>query len=409
MNRSRSSSSTQSTNENDHLLDSLTRFVKLIQQRHKASSASNTILRQKSTAIISQLSQQLSHLLHTSSTTINALHHQIYQLRQQHENQPQHSSVVANFHSNYSSTSTSPTTPSTTPSTTTSPQFHKNNSDWVPATKYMAVVKERNQIQHQLSQSLSEIQNIHAKQVIIPTKKSIPFFTPTTTTTTTTTTTPPDKNNGDWVPVNKFMAVVKERNQIQHQLSKTLSEFQNIHAKEVTMSETLLCQSLLNAKEVMNRHVIIKDLEKQTLRTSHMEQRLMKSQSNSNSMALELTSCRTMIQSQAKVLQQSHREKIQLQRRIKDNEAEMTMLKNELKYAAEKNEDITSEAQATDTHWREVVSNIEHRSKRRAGTFDRADRFLAETKINLLEREVAILTRARSRKRNIVWDEKGGV
>ena len=190
MNRSRSSSSTQSTNENDHLLDSLTRFVKLIQQRHKASSASNTILRQKSTAIISQLSQQLSHLLHTSSTTINALHHQIYRLRQQHENQSQHSSVVANFHSNYSSTSTSPTTPSTTPSTTTSPQFHKNNSDWVPATKYMAVVKERNQIQHQLSQSLSEIQNIHAKQVIIPTKKSIPFFTPTTTTTTTTTTTP---------------------------------------------------------------------------------------------------------------------------------------------------------------------------------------------------------------------------
>ena len=338
MNRSRSSSSTQSTNENDHLLDSLTRFVKLIQQRHKASSASNTILRQKSTAIISQLSQQLSHLLHTSSTTINALHHQIYQLRQQHENQPQHSSVVANFHSNYSSTSTSPTTPSTTPSTTTSPQFHKNNSDWVPATKYMAVVKERNQIQHQLS--------------------------------------------------------------------KTLSEFQNIHAKEVTMSGTLE-KSLLNAKEVMNRHVIIKDLEKQTLRTSHMEQRLMKSQSNSNSMALELTSCRTMIQSQAKVLQQSHREKIQLQRRIKDNEAEMTMLKNELKYAAEKNEDITSEAQATDTHWREVVSNIEHRSKRRAGTFDRADRFLAETKINLLEREVAILTRARSRKRNIVLDEKG--
>jgi len=390
MNRSRSSSSTQSTNKNDHLLDSLTRFVKLIQQRHKASSASNTILRQKSTAIISQLSQQLSHLLHTSSTTINALHHQIYQLRQQHENQPQHSSVVANFHSNYSSTSTSPTTPSTTPSTTTSPQFHKNNSDWVPATKYMEIVKERNQIQHQLSQSLSEIQNIHAKQV----------------TTTTTTTTPPDKNNGDWVPVNKFMAVVKERNQIQHQLSKTLSEFQNIHAKEVTMSGTLE-QSLLNAKEVMNRHVIIKDLEKQTIRTSHMEQRLMKSQSNSNSMALELTSCRTMIQSQAKVLQQSHREKIQLQRRIKENEAEMTMLKNELKYAAEKNEDITSEAQATDTHWREVVSNIEHRSKRRAGTFDRADRFLAETKINLLEREVAILTRARSRKRNNVLDEKG--
>ena len=390
MNRSRSSSSTQSTNKNDHLLDSLTRFVKLIQQRHKASSASNTILRQKSTAIISQLSQQLSHLLHTSSTTINALHHQIYQLRQQHENQPQHSSVVANFHSNYSSTSTSPTTPSTTPSTTTSPQFHKNNSDWVPATKYMEIVKERNQIQHQLSQSLSEIQNIHAKQV----------------TTTTTTTTPPDKNNGDWVPVNKFMAVVKERNQIQHQLSKTLSEFQNIHAKEVTMSGTLE-QSLLNAKEVMNRHVIIKDLEKQTIRTSHMEQRLMKSQSNSNSMALELTSCRTMIQSQAKVLHQSHREKIQLQRRIKENEAEMTMLKNELKYAAEKNEDITSEAQATDTHWREVVSNIEHRSKRRAGTFDRADRFLAETKINLLEREVAILTRARSRKRNNVLDEKG--
>ena len=59
--------------------------------------------------------------------------------------------------------STSPTTPSTTPSTTNSPQFHKNNSDLVPATKYMAVVKERNQIQHQLSQSLSEIQNIHAK------------------------------------------------------------------------------------------------------------------------------------------------------------------------------------------------------------------------------------------------------
>jgi hypothetical protein len=107
-------------------------------------------------------------------------------------------------------------------------------------------------------------------------------------------------------------------------------------------------------------------------------------------MSLELSSCKQTTKTQAMLLQQNRRERTQLQRRVKDNEAEIILLKEALTFAESKNDDAMFVSQAIDAHWKGVVANIEARSKRRAGTFDRADRFLAETKINLLERELEI-------------------
>jgi len=208
------------------------------------------------------------------------------------------------------------------------------------------------------------------------------------TTTSNSTLTNDSKDNWedqlDLVPASKFMAVVKERNLVQQQLSATLSEFENIHAKDVVSGAEALEKSL---RLTRIRQAKMQQVE---IRACGAEQKLAASLADMHTMSLELSSCKQTTKTQAMLLQQNRRERTQLQRRVKDNEAEIILLKEALTFAESKNDDAMFVSQAIDAHWKGVVANIEARSKRRAGTFDRADRFLAETKINLLERELEI-------------------
>ena len=113
-------------------------------------------------------------------------------------------------------------------------------------------------------------------------------------------------------------------------------------------------------------------------------------------------------------MEQSRRENLSLQHRCKDNAAEILTLKSALLFAQTKNDELRDSSQVMRAQWEEKVRSMAKRSKKRAGTsFDRTDRFMAETKIQLLERELEMLRGSGNMHTNIMHrsdaHEKGGV
>lgn len=194
----------------------------------------------------------------------------------------------------------------------------------------------------------------------------------------------PDENNGAWVSSTKFMAVVRERNRIQQQLSSILSTVSNMQHRDVVAGAEALEQSL------------------RLTRTRHTEQHE----------ALE--EFKAKLRAKDRLVEQSRRENLSLQHRCKDNAAEILTLKSALLFAQTKNDELRDSSQVMRAQWEEKVRSMAKRSKKRAGTsFDRTDRFMAETKIQLLERELEMLRGSGNMHTNIMHrsdaHEKGGV
>ena len=121
----------------------------------------------------------------------------------------------------------------------------------------------------------------------------------------------PDENNGAWVSSTKFMAVVRERNRIQQQLSSILSTVSNMQHRDVVAGAEALEQSL------------------RLTRTRHTEQHE----------ALE--EFKAKLRAKDRLVEQSRRENLSLQHRCKDNAAEILTLKSALLFAQTKNDELS--------------------------------------------------------------------
>jgi hypothetical protein len=200
----------------------------------------------------------------------------------------------------------------------------------------------------------------------------------------------PDGDNGEWVSSTKFMAVVRERNRIQQQLSSTLSQFGNMQHKDVVAGAEALEQSL---RLTRTRNAEIKESSN---RAASAERKLAKHKKQQYSLTLELESHPVKLHAKDRLLVENRRETVRLQHCCKENEAEISTLKEALLFSQTKNDELMVSSQEMGAKWNELVRNMEKRSKRRAGTFARADRFMAETRIQLLEREL-------ERLKNMIW------
>ena len=199
----------------------------------------------------------------------------------------------------------------------------------------------------------------------------------------------PDENNGAWISSTKFMAVIRERNRIQQQLSSTLSAVSNMQHRDVVAGAEALEQSL---RLTRTRHTEQHEaLEESSERAASAERRLASNQKQQYELTLELESYQVKLRAKDRLVEQSRRENLSLQHRCKDNAAEILTLNEALLFAQTKNDELRDSSQEMQAQWKEMVRNMEKRSKKRAGTFDRTDRFMAETKIQLLERELEML------------------
>ena len=199
----------------------------------------------------------------------------------------------------------------------------------------------------------------------------------------------PDENNGAWISSTKFMAVIRERNRIQQQLSSTLSAVSNMQHRDVVAGAEAPEQSL---RLTRTRHTEQHEaLEESSERAASAERRLASNQKQQYELTLELESYQVKLRAKDRLVEQSRRENLSLQHRCKDNAAEILTLNEALLFAQTKNDELRDSSQEMQAQWKEMVRNMEKRSKKRAGTFDRTDRFMAETKIQLLERELEML------------------
>ncbi len=173
--------------------------------------------------------------------------------------------------------------------------------------------------------------------------------------------------SGDWVSRKTYMQVVRERNQLQQQLSTTLSNFENIHAHEVMEQSEVLEKSIRLTREQFNSRQL--QIQQITERAVAAEQRLAENQ---------------------KLLAQCKRERARLLHQCQENKNEILLLKDSLTFAENKNDEFLLSSNSMDEQWKELLEEMENKFEDNKNTFNRADRFMMETKIQLLERELEI-------------------
>ena len=305
----------------EQLLRSLTRFVRVLQEQHVASTQVNEKLRKKTLVLLRQLNHARASTfagLAASRRTIDVMQARLAEEKQQ------------------------PPTLLATPSS---------------ATKVTSEVNKRSEAPDE--------NNVNKRSEA------------------------PDENNGAWISSTKFMAVIRERNRIQQQLSSTLSAVSNMQHRDVVAGAEALEQSL---RLTRTRHTEQHEaLEESSERAASAERRLASNQKQQYELTLELESYQVKLRAKDRLVEQSRRENLSLQHRCKDNAAEILTLNEALLFAQTKNDELRDSSQEMQAQWKEMVRNMEKRSKKRAGTFDRTDRFMAETKIQLLERELEML------------------
>ena len=221
------------------------------------------------------------------------------------------------------------------------------------------------------------------------------------------------EESGEWVRRTTYMRVVTERNRLQQQLSATLSEFENMHAKQVVSGAEALQESLRLTKLSANtalQHT--QDRQDRAERAAATERRFADSQRVQHLKDLEFQSYQKQSVAQERVLEQSKRERARLLHQCQQNNTEIQLLKEALNFAESKNDALLMSSDAMDDHWKDFWHTMDNKFKSKSGaTFNRADRFMMETKIQLLERELVLVKQAKMQTkrdpRSDRRDEKG--
>ena len=325
--------------EVQHLLQSVHRFVSLIQHRHLACVQTNTLLRRQMVSIVHQFNAartSAQSTLSTCSTTIHSLQAQVQQLqRQQVTTNPKPASTFT------------PTRPATRPIRPPRPS---------------------------------------SPPLVFVSPEDKPLLEPHL------------EQSGEWVRHKTYRLMVLERNKLQQQLSATLSKYENLHAQEVLNGSEALQQSIRLTRQTFDSR---QDQMQETMqRATAVERKLADNQKVQYEMSLQLSAYKQKCLQQEKKLEQIHRERSRLLHQCQENKQEIQLLKENLDFVEHQKDEMVLSTTAMDEQWKELLVSIEQRTKESNGMFNRADRFMMETKIQLLERELLIRTKG-------TQDEKG--